>query len=349
MSERGVPRTLRRLLLALLGVLLVATLASVVLWYWATARIAQGVADWTRAVAAQGWTVQSGAASRGGWPFAATVAFDAVAIAGGAPGLPVGYAAERVSVGLDFRNPAVLQVQGFGQQSLRLGSAPPLPFTAERLSIGIALTPGAPATQAELNAAGIRVGGVADGLSIALLEAQADWAAWPGLSLRLSAEAITLPPPPAPQAALGPHIASATFEGTFGGTIPATAPSFAAAASGWRDSGGAIVLRRIAVGWGPLGVSGSATLKLDATLQPDVTATLRLVGMEETLTALAGAKLIAPRAAQTAKAVAALMAHAPEGGGAPGVEVPLTLHGGTLALGMIPLATLPKLIWPDAP
>jgi hypothetical protein len=339
----------RRISLALLAVVALLALASFAVWRWAEGLVAQGVADWQRQIAAQGWTLTSGGSSRGGWPLAVEFSLDDVRLTGTDAAVPGGavYTAARVTLRMDPRDLAVMVVRGEGRQSLRLGAAPPLPFTADRLRLTIPLAQAGGATSAALNGSGIAFAAPAAGLTIGLLEGSADWSAPHGIALRLSAEAITLPPPPAPQAALGPHIASATIEGTLDGMLPADATSPLAAATGWRDSGGAVTLRRIAVGWGPLGVTGSAAFKLDAALQPDLSATLRLVGMEETLTALAAANAIKPRAAQAAKAVVGLMAHAPEGGGTPGVEVPLALRDGTLSLGLIPLATVGKLDWPS--
>jgi hypothetical protein len=345
---------IRRLLIGLLGLLVVLGIASFVVWRWAEGRMEQGFADWQQAMAAQGWTVRAATTIRGGWPLAAQLALDDFSVTGGVIDLPGGgaYTAGRVTLRLDLLQPTVATLSGEGRQSIRVGPGEPLPFTADRLVLTVPLTQGIPPTNAGLDAKSVRFAAPADGLTIGLLQGQADWhradaAAPHTVAIRLSAEAITLPPPPAAQAPLGPHIASATVEGTLAGVLPADAQSPAAAAAGWRDSGGAIVLHRMAIGWGPLGVTGSAKFALDAALQPDASATLRLVGMDETLSALAAAHAITPRAAQAAKAVAGLLTHTPEGGGAAGVEVPLTLHDGTVSMGMIPLATVGKLNWSD--
>jgi hypothetical protein len=338
----------RRLLFVAAAVVAILAAGSFALWRWAEGRMEQGFAEWRSGMAARGWTVHAGATGRGGWPLAAELDVDDLAISGGLGALPGGaaYTARRVAVRFDLLDPAVVTVRGEGNQSLRLDTGPVLPFTADRLVVTV---PVAQPTSAALDAGAVRFGPPADGLTVGLLQGQADWHAPKAIALRLSAEAITLPPPPASQAPLGAHIASATVEGEVSGTFPANPPGPAAAAAAWRDSGGAITLQRIALGWGPLGVAGNAVLKLDEALQPDIAATLRLVGLDETLTALANAHAITGRAAQTAKAVVGLMAHAPEGGGTPGVEVPLTVHDGSVAIGMIPLATLGKLNWPAAP
>ena len=126
-------------------------------------------------------------------------------------------------------------------------------------------------------------------------------------------------------------------------------PTLVARATGWRDGGGTFEVQHAALQWGPLDLTGSATLALDDHLQPMGAATAKVRGYVATLDALAGARLIPPQAAMAAKAVLGLMAHTPQDGGPPEVEVPLTLQNRQLSVGRIPLAHLPEFSWPDAP
>lgn len=321
---------------------------SFALWRWAEHRMARGFSDWETQMVAAGWTVRRGRSSSGGWPFAAEFSVEGLIILGGEDIFPGGveYHGTRATIRWDPLKPDVLTARAEGQQSLRVGFNAALPFTADRLEVTVSLLN---PTSAGLDAAKLAFSDPVAGLTIGLLQSQADWHDPKKLALRVSAEAIALPPQPASQFPLGPYIASATVEGDFAGVFPTNPDSPAAGAAAWRDSGGAVALRRIAVGWGPLGLSGSANLKLDKSLQPDVAADLRLVGLDETLSALAAVHTITPRAAQTAKAVVGLMAQAPQGGAAVGVTVPLTLHDGSVAVGAIPLASVGKLDWPDPP
>src|SRR5262249_5261499 len=66
---------------------------------------------------------------------------------------------------------------------------------------------------------------------------------------------------------LGARIAKLQVEGTLNGPVPVgRTPAEQAAA--WRDGGGSVEIRRFAVAWGPLDLSGTATLALDDQLQP---------------------------------------------------------------------------------
>ena len=96
-------------------------------------------------------------------------------------------------------------------------------------------------------------------------------------------------------------------------------------AAAWRDGGGSLEIRHLALIWGPLDLTASATLALDDQLQPMGAGSARLVGYAETLDALAAHGAISRSAATAAKAVLSLLAHNPEDGSPPDVEVPLTL------------------------
>ncbi len=131
------------------------------------------------------------------------------------------------------------------------------------------------------------------------------------------------------------------------GPLPQAADPLARA-TGWRDGGGTLQIGRFAIGWGPLGLNGSATLALDEHMQPMGTATAHIIGESQVLDALAASGVITPRTALATKAFLGLMAKEPEGGGAPQVDVPLTLQDRKLAMGRIPVTVVPELVWPSA-
>jgi hypothetical protein len=124
---------------------------------------------------------------------------------------------------------------------------------------------------------------------------------------------------------------------------PGRSPTLRAEA--WRDGGGTLELRAASLRWGPVGARAAATLALDEMLQPMGAGTLRLTGAPEALEALAGAGLIAPRAAATARSVVPLLSR-PAENGEPEIEVPVTLEERTLAVARIPVLRLAPLAWP---
>ena len=298
----------------------------------------------------------AGPPARGGWPWAARLDLPALALTGGQADLPGGVAwrGERVGLGVALLRPRRLVVTVGGAQDLRLGGLPALSFTADSFALEMPLETGGPARSADFGAAGLRVRTPAGEATVARLAGHGETraAAGPGeapLAVVASADQSCLPDR---AWALGPRIAAASLDAALTGKLapgkltPETGPAWSAAA--WRDGGGTLEVRRFAVGWGPLGLTGSATLALDAQLQPMGDANVRIVGAAETVDALAAAHILAPRAAQAAGGVLALFARAPEGGGPPQVEVPLTLRDRTLALGGFPLVRIPVWVWQGA-
>jgi hypothetical protein len=144
---------------------------------------------------------------------------------------------------------------------------------------------------------------------------------------------------------LGPHVADLEAKAVLNGPLPAAGRPAEAAAS-WRDGGGSLEVQHLALSWGPLTLTASATLALDDQLQPMGAGNARIVGYAETLDALAAHAMISRSAATAAKAVLSLLANAPDEGSAPEVEVPLTLQYRTLSMRQVPLLRLPELDWP---
>ncbi len=347
-------REMRRLSLAGIGLVAVLAGAHTLAWRWAGQHLQSGFAGWVGARRAEGWTVRNGVPIPGGWPLAATLTVPDLELSGGQPDIPEGIeiGAGRATLAVSFLRPRVLMVSFAGGQHVRVGEAPDIPFRADRLRATLPLIVGG--RTADIEAANIRAGTTTGGLSIGLLQLhiEAKPAAPQGeaaISFAGSAENIGLPPLPPPRAwPLGGQVASVSIEGAVNGPLP-RAPGLAARAIGWREGGGTLEISRGAVGWGPLGLTGSATLALDERMQPMGAATVRLVGYAEALDALGASQAITPRAALAAKAVLSLMTRQPEGGGALEVEVPLTLQKQVLSLGRIPLARMAEWSWPSAP
>ncbi len=343
----------KRVLLPL--VVLAIAAAHTLLWQWAERTLERGFAEWQASRPAVGWTVRSGPPLRGGWPLHAQLVLPDLAIMTGPPASPVAlqWNAGRAVLDVALLHPRLLNVVVTGQQQLRLAGLPPVPIRADRTNLAVPLDPGAPPRSFDLEIdqlrAGVPNGDAASALGLTRLRLHGDSrpAAAPGeaaLTLGLTAGDIELP---AGNWAFGTHIASVLVEAVLTGPLPRL-PSLVERANGWRDGGGTLELQRVAIGWGPLGLTGSATLALDDHLQPMGAATARIVRPAETLDALAGAHVIGAGVAASAKAVLGLMQKTPEGGGAPEVEVPLTLQDRALAIGRIPLMRLPVLVWPDA-
>ncbi len=351
---------MRRLSLAALALVVVLVGAHTFIWRGAEQRLQSGFASWIALRRAEGWTVTTGTPSHGGWPLAATLIVPDLSLSGAQADVPGGlvFGAERAVLAVSLFHPRLLTVSLGGSQHVRLGGLPDIPFRADRLHADLPLVPGA--RTADIDAINLRAGlpsanGAAGSVTIALMRAHVETKpaaaqGEPAIGFSGSAEDIALPPRPAPAPSswpLGDHVASISLEGAVDGPLP-RAPDIVARVTGWRDGGGTLEIHRLAVGWGPLGLTGSATLALDEQLQPMGAASIRMVGQAEALDTLATNQAITQRAAMAAKAVLSLMTHQPDGGGTPEVEVPLTLQKQVLSVGRIPLARMAEWIWPSA-
>ncbi len=336
--------------------LLVVIAGHTLLWRWAEQQLRAGFDAWAEGRRAAGWSVRAGEPVETGWPLAARLLVKQIAVEGGQNDLPGGFAwsADRVTLSVGLLRPRLLTIVADGAQSLRVGASPMIPYKADALRVEVPLEPGMPARSADLFGSGLRAGVPAGrdrearALTVGLLRGHAAVqpgaaASEPGLSVQASVEAVALPAGVA--WALGPRISSASVEAVLTGPIPRM-PGFARRAAAWRDGGGALEVQRLALGWGPLGLTGSATLALDAHLQPMGTGNARIVGYAESLDALSSAGALNPRAALAVKALAGLIATTPEGGGPAELDVPLTLQDGTLSVRQIPVSRMPAMQWP---
>jgi hypothetical protein len=348
-------RRRRRLWIILLATPLLLIGADTLYWRVAERHLEDGLAAWIAGWKASGWTASVGKPVRGGWPLAATLTVPEVLLQGGDPEIPGGltWKTDRLVLRADLLRPGLLEVASEGMQRLRLAGGPEIPYTADQLRMALPLQPGAPPGSATVTARDLRASMPAGGdttasLTIGSLDLHLEFqpAAQAGetaLGFSFNADAIVLPPPFA--RLLGPRIASLTLQGALDGPVPRT-HALGELASAWRDGGGTLEIQRLAVNWGPLDLTASATLALDEQQQPMGTGSARVVGYAETLDALATHGIISKSAATAAKAVLSLLANAPDDGGPPDVEVPLTLQYRTLSMRQVPLLRLPEIDWP---
>lgn len=345
----------RKLWVLLAALLLVVAIGDTLVWHFAVQRMREGLAAWVAARRADGWSVRLAVSGAGGWPRAATLALRDVALEGGERTVPRGVAwhAQRVVLRLDVRHPHELRIAAIGTQQLRVAAAPAIAYDARRFVLAVPLQADALGQAFHLRAAALHAGAPAGnrGMSLIIDRLDLDGAVNPGarrdeaaLSLALTTSNIDLPQQV--KWALGSHIAAFVLDAALDGPLPA-APSPAATAAAWRDAGGSLNVERVAIDWGPLDLTAHGTLKLDAQLQPTATATAEVTGYAATLDALARDGVMSRSAAITATAVLSLLATTPANGGAPAVEVPLSLRNGTLSMHQVPLLRLPKLDWPQ--
>ncbi len=334
----------RRIASVFLILAMVVFTAHGIAWWLVTGHLVAEAEARISAERALGARISHGAPTRGGYPLDARVTLpelrhDGAVRAPGGARFPLEAATRAVTLILAPTAPRVLVADIACPCTLATGQGTATPVEAESLRAELPLGPGTPT----LTGAGLTLGLAEGPLTISLLRARLPEPA----VARVSAEAfgIVLPPPEG-RWPLGPRITTLTTEARLRGLVPAEA-SPARALAAWRDSDGALILDALWLTWGPLTLSGAATVTLDAALQPRGAATARLSGFGPTLDQLAAAGVIARGPASLARFALTAASRPGEGGGERVVDIPLTLEAGTLAAARIPIARLPRIVWPD--
>ncbi|TCZ55957.1 DUF2125 domain-containing protein [Roseicella aquatilis] len=347
-------RPRRRLLLGLLLLAGLAAAGHALLWLWLAGRLEAGFRDWAALRRAEGWQVDHAAPRRGGWPLAATLTLPDFRLAGGGATLPGGmdWRAEAVMLRLVPPRLDRLVVEMPGRHGLRLGALE-LPFAAARLAATLPLEAAALPRELRLAAERLRLdtpaGPAAARDATAEIETRsAAPGGEPAVTLRLLAGDVVLPEAGPAVRVLGRGVARAQLDlDLTGPMLPGHAP--AARAEAWRDGGGALALRGLALRWGPLAASGDARLTLDEALQPMGAGTLRLEGAGEAVQAAAEAGLLSRGAAATVRTVLRMLSRQPADGGPAELELPLLLEDRVLTAARLPVAELPAWRWAAVP
>jgi hypothetical protein len=332
---------------------LVLLVAHFAYWRLVQRQLVAGYTAWADGARAAGWTVDAGSTVSGGWPLAAELRVANLVVSGGQKIVPGGVAwrSPLVTLRVGLQDPRNLEVVAEGQQHLRLGNLPDIALTAEQLQATLLLQADGPPRDLDLLVSHLEADvmpkrAAAGRLRIGLLQGHSDLVVPPGSSAGFSCSTEALELPEAVKWPLGSRISSLALDGAISGAL-GRGGSQAEWAAAWRDSGGSLEVHRLAVGWGPLGVSATATLALDDQLQPMGAGTARLIGYAAALDALADNGTVSRSAVIAAKAVLSLLAPTPGDGEPTEVEVPLTLQYRTLSMRQVPLVRLPELDWPQ--
>jgi hypothetical protein len=343
----------RKYWVIVIAIVLLLVGADVAYWRIVAGRLRTGYQAWVAGQVADGWDVGSGPLVTGGWPRAATVTIPNLTLRHAGTTIPgdVNVASAGVTLSVSLFNPTNLGLSLTGPVHVRVADTPDVIVTGDEISVSVPLRPIA-SLSVLVHASGLRFES-ASGIwhvTVGLLNADAAIPAvapadksLPAATFAISSEAIALPA--GIKWPLGSNISSLSTEGRLNGPLPRTR-DIRRWAEAWRDGGGALEITHLAMGWGPLGLTGAATLALDDQLQPMGSGHARIVGYAETLDRLAAAGLLRKSAATAATAVLSLMAGTSDADTPSSVDVPLTLRYRTLSVSQLPLVTLPELDWP---
>jgi hypothetical protein len=337
---------MRRRLLASLLILLVLIGGGVTAyWYIACRQLADGFAAWAQAQT-PAWQFTNGTVAFAGWPVRAILVVPQLRLVGGASYVPGGlsWRADRVRLVVPLLHPWTLDVLADGEQ--RIGSAlePGKPYTAALTRLRFPLH--SAGSTADLRVEQLRAAGeVSAGIIQALLTFDPRAAkTQPAIDATISAQTIALPPDV--HWPLGPRIADINLIGALEGPLPPPR-DLTDDAKAWRDGGGAVSVRQLALRWGPLDAVIGGRVALDAAMQPVATGQAVITSYAQLLDGLAARHVIGNDAALAAKAVLSLLSETQPGGGPSEVQVPFAVRDGLLSVHGISLARLPAVQWPS--
>jgi hypothetical protein len=307
-------------------------------WRVATNRLRNATQAWQTALGPKGWQLTSAAPVATGWPIAAELRLDRMSLREAASS-GFAWTAARVTFGVSLLHPNRLTVRSEGAQTLAAPGLAPIRFHAEHLQAVLPLA--TPIQSAQASATQLTIATPDGDALIAATTLEASWQP-AAAHLRLAAGPASLPA--GHRWGLGQTVGALTLELIAHGAWPAG--SATQAASRWRDSGGTLDVTTVALRWGALDATGTGQARLDGALQPAATLNLKVANPEAALSTLADAGAITRNVATAATAVLTLLELPARLTGRPGVlDLPLSLDDGTVALGQIPIARVPKLVW----
>lgn len=332
----------RVLVLYCFALVLAAAGALSAYWLWSADRLAGRIAAWSEKQRARGYEVSYREPVIGGYPFGLKVRIDE-------PQLTSPHGRRWNGPSLTGRaalwSPFTIELDFSGRHQItetRDSAAAPIEAEGVRAHAGIHLQSSGRLDRATAEVAGLtirRAGEIltADHVTVAL----GPWRPAAGerpqeLPLTGELNGVTLPSDRA--GPLGPAVQHLAVAAVLLGEIPRGKRR--QMLEQWRDAGGRLEIGRLDLVWGTLALQGEGSLALDRKLRPAGKIDARLSGLSETVDRLADAKVIKASRARIAKVALRALADGTDGNGRPVVALPITLDGGRLYLGPVPVLRL---------
>jgi hypothetical protein len=326
----------RRILPALLAILLLLGAGYAGLLWWMSGQLRQAVENWAAQHRAQGWQVEYGPPESGGWPLAAALRLPGLRL--GANGLE--WRAEALRLSLQPWRPDLLRLEAEGAQQLSLGG-PAMPLRGEALRAELRLNGTEPPLAGALSGVALRLESPSGPVSLEGLQGSFEAAGAGTTAFHLRLHGLTLPG----SQPLGNRLEEATTQALLHGALGAIAPLSRQLAT-WRNAGGRLEVQGVTLRWGAMAASAAATLALDDALQPSGAGTLRLANPARVLEALTQAGIVPSRTAAMAGQILPMLTRLDSGSGVPVIELPVTLENRSLNAARIPLLRLNPVAWP---
>jgi len=113
----------------------------------------------------------------------------------------------------------------------------------------------------------------------------------------------------------------------------------------WRDSGGALDVERLKFRSGSIGLAAAGTAALDKSLQPQGAFTAKIEGLFQVLEILRAKGVMSGSEAVVATMGLSALSTRPKDGGAPSINMSVTVQDNELSLGPLKIMKMPKIDW----
>ena len=316
-------------------------------WFIVAGRIEKIIDRWVDDQRHAGFTVEFERGPVWGFPVDFRATFHRPHIAGEIAGKPFDWRGPDVTLSVSPIDLQGISLSGPGHHTLDLGSGP-AQVDATALSARLAYDGSTLQSFLTVKFSGLRVI-LPDGKTVAAASGEASLTSGPQPKVdsdplvQFAADAKDLKLPEGTVLLTADPLGEARIAGTVKGPMP-LAPLRQALAS-WRDAGGTVEVTDFAVTQATLSLSGSATVALDANLQPIVAADVRARGLAATIDLLASQRRIYPEDALKMK-LFVKGAERDTRDGYKEVATGLTLQGGYLSWGPFKIAQVPPIAWP---
>lgn len=333
----------RRIVLSLTGIVLVALIAYAAYWHYVAATLRGQLLPWAQARASEGYVVHWDDAEIGGFPGSFRFDFTNLSFGTLRP-VPVTMNAGSASA---WAMPWNLKhweftAPGGARVVEPTGSTG---FDMRRVD-GAVDVEGRVVAAIDITAVGLTGIGVAEGAKIGDAEAHIELPATPpqshtdtalGLSLDLNEATLPVGVP-----GFGNTLSGFSFAAQLKGALPPG--QLVPALASWRNDGGTIEVQSLRLRWGSLLVDASGTLALDSELQPEGAFSAVITGQDAAVDVAVKTGALKPSDAGAAKAVLGLLAR-PNENGDKALTLPMTIQNEQLYLGPAKLANLPQIPW----
>lgn len=125
----------------------------------------------------------------------------------------------------------------------------------------------------------------------------------------------------------------------------ATGARLPAVLESWRAGGGAVEVRALEVNWPPVSATGSGTAALDKNLQPEGAFTATFRGFLDVVDMLVAAGRMDNQQASLARGALVLLSRTAREGGAPYLDLSLTVQDQKVSAGPLTLMEMPPIAW----